>query len=760
MKRIYVIALIGLCFNFGISHAQNIIFRGIVVDITNHKPIEFANVYLENTSNIVYSNHDGSYIFKGVKPGNYVLCASCIGYHTYKTQVNLDSNNKIYNIELKPSVENLSPIVVTGTGTKYRLENAPVQTEIISGETIRQVSGRGTEEIISNLSASLDFNTSSMGSTIKINGLGDDCILILVNGKRLTGNIGNRFDLSRIDPNDIKQIEIVKGASSTLYGSDAIAGVINIITKKPKQNISIKNSTRVGAHNEWKQLNTLSYKKDKLSTKTSFSRSQTDGWQLNTMEYNRKWESNHELPYLKRTYDKPVNKKRSYTLTQSLSYNFNPKLNMDAELSWYEKTLFFPFKGNMHNYYYNNRSASTGGKYRLKNKNYINFSLEYGNFLYYKTFPYKYNEQYITPDGVLQVTYYPGDRFKNSEQTNITFNAKGVFYLNNKNTLSIGTEILGDYLEAKYRLVKDNVNAYTYALYLQDEFKLKGHLSFVGGIRFIYHEKFGTIATPKISAMYKTGKFTHRATYANGFRSPTLKELYYYYESNRMGTYTLYKGNSDLKPQKSNYYSISTQFRKKAFKTDICLFINQIKNMIDYKILPTEYDHERRGVEETKMRYNINEAQLTGADWSFTIKPISDLSVNGSYSYVDAQNQTLSTRLNGTSEHSATFKTSWTQKWNHYSLNLNISGTYRSDKFYLEEDDYKQYADKYQLWKLTTSHTFKKYKNVDIILTAGIDNIFNYVDNRPYGGHYGTLNPGRTLFTALNIIFNKDENRQ
>ncbi len=79
------------------------------------------------------------------------------------------------------------------------------------------------------------------------------------------------------------------------------------------------------------------------------------------MKYNHKWEKNHDLPYLVRTYDKPVNKSRGYTLTQNFEYDANKKLSLNADLSWYEKTLCFPFKGRMHNYYYNNRSASLGG---------------------------------------------------------------------------------------------------------------------------------------------------------------------------------------------------------------------------------------------------------------------------------------------------------------------------------------------------------------------------------------------------------------
>lgn len=756
MTRVLIIAVVQWFWCTNMLYAQNVELIGKVTDEHSHRPVELANVYLAKTTCLAYSKQDGMYRLSGVKPGNYELCVSCIGYITFKQQIELTDHSKQINIQLRASIEELSPIVITGTGTNHTVDNAPVQTDIISGEAIRNASGRSIEEIITGISASLDSQSSSMGSTIKINGLGEDYVMILVNGKRLTGSIGGRFDLTRISPEDIKQIEVVKGASSTLYGSDAIAGVINIITNKSKHKLSLTNSTRVGAYSEWRQLNALLFSRDKLSGKTSFSRSQTDGWQLSNMEFNSSWDSNHDLDYLELTYDKPVNKKHSYTIKQLLTYDFNTKLSVDAELSWYEKTLYFPFKGNMYNYYYNNTSVSVSGKYKLHKDDYIDFSAEYGNYLYYTEYPYKYNEQYYTADGVLSVTYYPGDRFKNSEQANINFSAKGVFHLNDNNTLSLGSEVVGDQLESKYRLLQDEVEAYTYAVFGQDEFKLHNNISIVGGVRFIYHRMFGFMATPKVSGMLKSGKFTNRINYAYGFKSPTLKELYYYYESNRMGTYTLYLGNEDLKPQKSRYYSASTQYKNKKFNSELALYINQINDMIDYEVIDTEYEYAIKGIEETKKRYNINEAQLLGFDWSFNYKPFTSLNVGGGYSYVDAENKTANIRLDGTSEHSATFKAAWNRNWNNYALNINVSGVYKSDKYYYEEDEDNEdkiYADPYQLWKLTTRHTLNKFQKIAIDLLAGMDNIFDYVDDRPYGSHYGTLNPGRTYFVGLNIKF-------
>ena len=126
---------------------------------------------------------------------------------------------------------NLEEVVVTGTGTEHTLKDAPVQTEVISAKTLRNFAGKSIEEILGMLTASFDFNEGDMGSKIQMNGLGNSYILILIDGKRIHGDNGGENDLSLIDPQNIEKIEVVKGAASALYGSDAIAGVINIITR-------------------------------------------------------------------------------------------------------------------------------------------------------------------------------------------------------------------------------------------------------------------------------------------------------------------------------------------------------------------------------------------------------------------------------------------------------------------------------------------------------------------------------------------------
>jgi len=756
MDKLCVVAFVQLLLCINVSLAQNATLQGMVVRKIDSAGIENVLVFIDSSYLSAYTSHSGTFQIKNLETGEHTVSFSHVSYERESIPIKLEKGINKVEVVLDSISDCLAQIVITGTGTSHSLDSVPVQTEIITQNDLKEISSSSLEDIISNLSSSFDFTSSSMGTSVKINGLGKDYVLILVNGKRMSGSNGGYVDLNRINTEEIEQIEIIKGATSTLYGSDAMAGVINIITKKPKKEFSVSNSSRFGAYNQLRQQNSISFTKNKFSSKTSLSYTQTDGWQLNSMEYNSKWKDNHELPYLVPTYDMPVNKKRDYTINQSISIDASNKLNINADASWYEKRLFFPFRGRNYNYHYYNTDIVFSAKYKLSKSSHIEISGSFADYLYYTEYPNKYNESYITPEGTESITYYPGDRFKNSENISTIVQAKGVFE-KGQHTLNVGSEIYFDYLEAQYRLINEKVHASTYSLYVQDEYKIFEEVNLVGGVRFIYHEKFGFIATPKIAGLYKLGKFAFRLNYANGFKTPTLKELYYFYESDRMGIYSLYLGNENLKPQRSNYYSASAEYKIKRLKTSATVYLNSLKDMIEYKIIETSYEHSRRGIEETNKRYNILQAQNLGGDVSFDCKIGKQLNAACGYSYVDARDISKDIRLNGVSEHSATWKLTWKKGWESYGLNITLSGTYKSDRFYLEEDTVRSFADPYHLWKLTTTHKFDMIKNCNVDFIAGIDNIFNYVDNRPYGSHYGTLNPGRTLFVGLKMKFKKNK---
>ncbi|MBQ2518740.1 MAG: TonB-dependent receptor plug domain-containing protein [Bacteroidaceae bacterium] len=145
----------------------------------------------------------------------------------------------------------LNPVVITGTGTYHKADNSPVAVRVISAKEIRDAHATTLQEALTRLTPNVTTHTNGMGTFVNFNGVSDDYVQILVNGKRVSGD--DRW--SRISMNNVKRIEVFSGAASSLYGSDAIAGVINIITDDGKEQLSASSSTKVLNNGRFAQVN-------------------------------------------------------------------------------------------------------------------------------------------------------------------------------------------------------------------------------------------------------------------------------------------------------------------------------------------------------------------------------------------------------------------------------------------------------------------------------------------------------------------------
>ena len=218
----------------------------------------------------------------------------------------------------------LNEVVVTGTGTEHYLKDVPVQTEVITGKALDNYQGRNLQDILEGLNASIIFNPSDMGTGIQMNGLDNDYILILINGRRINGDTGGQNDLGIVNPSNIERIEIVKGAASSLYGSDAIAGVINIITKKNTDKVSVSNTTRVGSYGDVRESAIIGFANNRLNSTTSFSVTHTDGWQNTTQEYDH-----YEVK--EGSVTRTVNRSTNFSIREDLSYKLTDRLTFNAD---------------------------------------------------------------------------------------------------------------------------------------------------------------------------------------------------------------------------------------------------------------------------------------------------------------------------------------------------------------------------------------------------------------------------------------------
>ena len=181
---------------------------------------------------------------------------------------------------------NLNPVVVTGSGHHQRLKSTPTPVRVLSRQEIHQQGIATFDGALTRIMPQVSMAPNSMGSFLRLNGLGNKYILILINGQKLTGDISNNIDLNRINMARVKRIEVLDGAASSLYGSDAIAGVINIITDQPTQDmISVTSDTRLSGYGQRTEAVSLDIFKNGFGSYTSFSHDQADSYQTTDLEY-------------------------------------------------------------------------------------------------------------------------------------------------------------------------------------------------------------------------------------------------------------------------------------------------------------------------------------------------------------------------------------------------------------------------------------------------------------------------------------------
>ena len=661
----------------------------------------------------------------------------------------------------------LQEVVVTGTGTQHLLKDAPVQTEVINHRQLQQYAGRSIEDILSGLTASFDFNENDMGSHLQMNGLGNAYVLILIDGRRLHGDNGGENDLSLIDPHNIERIEIVKGASSALYGSDAIAGVINIITKKHREHgVMVENTTRFGSYGDIRHHNGLALNYGKWSSYTNFQLQHSDGWQ-NTSE-----EAPSQTEYhITDSRNKTVNRHTNWQLAEHLSYQLMPQLELYADGSIYWKRIYRPSGHHpgvdvkTYDLLYNNASLSAGGKWRLNDTDVITLDADWKRHAY----RYAYTDTTLT-DGYVNgrftnyFPWFPGQEELQSDQQLTHVTLKGIFSLPHEQTLSAGAEYRYDWLHAPMRVVGGKATDNTQALYVQDEWLCplgngsSTALHLTAGIRLTRNNSFGTRLTPKISAMLKWTDLRLRATWSQGYKTPTPKELYYQYIRNMNGVY-LYLGNTQLKPQTSNYFSLSAEYTIGQLTMTLSSYYNKVNDMIALVTIPTsdapgdlvvQYDPQL-----VRQYQNIEDAKTYGID--FTIRyQTPHLSLGGSYSYLDTQANQYDTEhdmmkritIDGMAHHKANVYATWRHDFSQrYRLGVGLYGRLSSKRYYQIDGNGKGY----QLWRLSTTHQFGKHLKIE----AGMDNVFNYCDRTPHGLHLGTTTPGRTIYASLTVRLNQ-----
>lgn len=630
--------------------------------------------------------------------------------------------------EKNETLINLNQVVVTGTGTHQKLTNSPIPITVITARDLSNAGVTTLDEALQKLTPSFSSMTNGMGTTLSLNGLPDDYFVFLENGRRLYGD----DTYQRINVANIKRIEILSGASSALYGTNAIGGVINIITADADNQTNITSDTRYANKGRFTQSVNADIQKSKFGSYTSYRRQQADNWQLNP------YEEDSKTGELKPT-DKPASTGfYSDVISQKFTLDPSDRLSLYLRGSFYKYKTRRPFEAYDYNLKHQTYTYGAGAQYTISKGNYLFFDYFADNYSSYYDF-YKDNKTYGGKTGEEQLR----------KRTN-THNAqlKGIFRLGESNKLTVGAEFIGDKLKSESDNI-DKETAYTLALFAQDEIRLADKLQALVGLRYIYHENFHSHATPNVALMYKPGNFRLRASYAAGFRTPTLSELYATDIAKKNDRLTI--GNLNLKPEKNDYYSVNAEYNHARFSVSANIFYNKIRDMITLVyIAKGDEAMENYGHEEVRQRQNTSRAHILGVNLAANAYLGAGVNLSAAYTHLDTEDEELNQPIDKSIRNAYSVNANWSRQWRSYRIYAGINGRINSRRF---SKSYG-YAPAYQLWDLNTRHTFY-LKDFVVEPGIGIENLFDYTDDRPYNNNYATLTPGRSVYVSLTLKFNK-----
>lgn len=653
----------------------------------------------------------------------------------------------------KDTIQDLPEIVITGTGTPHYLKDAPVLTEVITGKALKHFSGKTVDEVLSSLSASFSFRSSDMGSNMRLNGMSNSYILVLIDGRRTSNAVGGQTDLNAINMENIERIEIVKGAASSLYGSDAIAGVVNFITKKNHDAFRVTNTSRYASYNTYMQNNSLAWKHKEWNLKTSTHYARTDGWQNTTQEM-------HRGKLIENSVTRTTNPNERFKVSQSVIYTPTKNWTFKADASLYNRWTYRPTgipQWQLKNYFYNEWALATQAEYKPQESTTLTLDVSYDNYSYFYDYTHiETTDYFLDRDRTQRIVYYPGNRVLQSSQRRWLSSLKAIFAPHAQHTISAGAEAIFETMVSPFRIKGDRASVLSVSEYAQDEWNATDNFNITTGARLVHHRAFGTAFTPKISARYKWDDFSLRATYSRGFKAPEVKELYYDNISTIMSKLKAYYGNENLRPQYSNYYSASAEYRTSQMSLSLTPYYNQITNMIMLVRIPTSAEDKFLEVTETKQYKNLTSAEIWGADFNFSYRLPYGISLSGGYSFLypkaeypneDEDDRIETHFIDGSSMHKANLTSSWEKSWKKYALGISLTGRYESMRYYLRDGN----THPYMIWKINTLHTIYKKRQSQIDIHVGIDNILDYVDRRPFGYNHATSTAGRTYYISFNL---------
>lgn len=621
----------------------------------------------------------------------------------------------------------LDEVVVTGTRTPKFLKDVPIQTRVINAKELAKLDATNVQDLLQQELPGVEFSYAMNQQThLNFSGFGGQGVLFLVDGERLAGETMDDVDFTRLNMDNVERIEIVKGAASALYGSQAAGGVINIITKRSQQPWTLQVNARYAKHNEQRYGASFGLNRKHLNNMLTAHFNRIDNYDVHSA---------------------------ANPATRIISTVYGDKtLNVRDQLVW-SPTENFHLTGRA-GYFFREtvRSADQPERYRdFTGGLRMNWS--------------------ISERDELQASY-AFDQYDKSDYQRITrldirdySNVQNSFRLlynhsfDGGDVLTVGSDLMHDYL---YNI---NLNGETreqdsWDLFAQYDWRISDEWEAVGALRYDYFsDGKDSHVTPKLNVCYKPlPNLAIRAGYGMGFRAPTLKEKYYNFD---MSGIWIVEGNADLKSEVSHNFNLSAEYTKGRYNLTASAYYNKVRNK-----LSTSAPYFKTAAD--KLPYlpyaNLDDYNVCGGEIGMQAKWDNGFGARLTYAYTkeqmakDKDGNAINNQYIPAREHAFNARLDYDcQLTKRYGLNIGLQGRVLSG---VENVEYKNYYDvsqgtitveypAYTIWKLSLVQRIGKAVKVN----AALDNLFGYKPKYYYLN--SPITDGITFQIGLSIEMDK-----
>lgn len=626
----------------------------------------------------------------------------------------------------EPAALVLDTIVVTGTRSEKKLSDSPIRTELVTEQELKRTNAITLKKALENVPGILLREVhGKSGYEISLQGMTSDQVLVLIDGLPLAASTNSTVDLDQYLVSGVDHIEVIKGAASAQYGSAAMGGVVNIITQKVQEGVSVSGQMDIGSYgkqndngrsasinNHHEKINIEAAQGD-FKGRVSADQYKNNGFAANPEAYPRQGDEQKRQQYSIYGAWQPSD--------QLLVWgDFNDYKETDHQRTLENKAPYY--KNQLKVEEIERQRISAGSQFTLLDQ--LKFNLKGVHETYDST-------SAATTDG-------HSDGLRHSRQENNHFSAQLSFPTWYQQDWQLGYDWHEDTLTQTnngiFELQNGQVSRQRNEFYVQNDAQVTENLEAVFGWRFQNDDDFGDHHAFKLSSKYRfyqqDGVLADlRFSYGQGYRVPNLKERFYSFDHSSLGYMVI--GNPSLQPESSNSYQLGISLSQtELWNVDVNLFYNDIQDLI-------QLDEKNADVVNGITHYsykNVNSAETGGIETTaqWFIRPY--LTLSGAYTYTEAKDKTTDKWLTRRPKHIARLGGDYSFN---DQLDLTLRARYQSDEF--GDSDNLHISPSWFALDSQMDYQISPYLSAFV----GIDNLFNKqrdfattFDYRPIEGRY------------------------